>query len=1060
MTRTLDSSMWRSRQLFNRRKSVRNYREQGMALITTMLILILLSAMTVGIAWLVIGDQKLGGNNSDRQLAFYGAEAGMESLTASLENLFDQNYAPNGNAINALMVTPGPPANIPNIQFIAPGMTTQGSGYQITFTPTNGNPNLPATSWGTIPTGTYAGLVGLMTPYTLTVTARTTNGSEARLQREVQTVAIPIFQFGLFSQMDLSFFAGPNFNFGGRVHTNGNLWLAEGDGDTLTMSQKVTAAGEIISKNLENGWVTTTNYNGLVNITNGSGVSNLIAQTPQQSILGNANYYQNIGAYDTTFSGMANSVYNNNIAVAQTGVQPLNLSIATPAIGGQPIDLIRRPQPNENASNLGKLQERYYSQVSLRVLLSDYGPSGTCTDSDISSTSATPVPYLAPNGAGNTPTPVDLAWLAWDTSAPVGTANNQVPLTDYPPYHTAPLGFTSNGTWNGQLGITLFPLPVSDSQVANAYSPTDGYWVKQWYPTITGCLKIDYQKSTSTATAPVWVDVTWEMLGLGYTGRNINPQVNNNGVPAYLAPPVQSGYSPTTQIAASGPTVNGTITTVGCQDPSPNAVIRLARLRDNPSSAAGGNDYCGNNEGNTVGTWSGRSSLTGSANNCVQTQTAANCPGFPVATVQHGTDYWPNVLYDTREALLRDNAPAAAVMPMAGAMTYVELDVKNLANWFTGVIGASGTQVLATNGYSVYFSDRRGEQKDPTPPPSVAATPALTGGWGYDDIVNPASANGCPDGAEQLAEDFEDDTPSTSGTVRTYGNILNPPSGTGIPTNLWPVAVNGTPTGTQVGIVSVMLTGATPIAATNPSCPGPGVTWPYAVAVNGHDMRENPPIFFRRALKVVDADTISLGTCNSVVCGLTTVSENPVYVQGCFNNPGQCGMTSVSWSASSVGTSIVADAITLLSDKWNDANSFAWPYGMNSTGYSIGNGGRNAVTTTYRMAAAGGKNIPFQQPTVGAPPQDFGTDGGAHNFLRYLENWGGQTLYYEGSIVNMYYNHQAAGIYKCCNTVYSPPSRGYQFDSNFLTPSLLPPLTPMLRLVNTIGFTQMLLPTQ
>jgi hypothetical protein len=29
-----------------------------------------------------------------------------------------------------------------------------------------------------------------------------------------------------------------------------------------------------------------------------------------------------------------------------------------------------------------------------------------------------------------------------------------------------------------------------------------------------------------------------------------------------------------------------------------------------------------------------------------------------------------------------------------------------------------------------------------------------------------------------------------------------------------------------------------------------------------------------------------------------------------------------------------------------------------------------------------------------------------------------------------------------------------------LTPNLLPPLTPMLRAINTIGFTQILLPTQ
>ena len=59
----------------------------------------------------------------------------------------------------------------------------------------------------------------------------------------------------------------------------------------------------------------------------------------------------------------------------------------------------------------------------------------------------------------------------------------------------------------------------------------------------------------------------------------------------------------------------------------------------------------------------------------------------------------------------------------------------------------------------------------------------------------------------------------------------------------------------------------------------------------------------------------------------------------------------------------------------------------------------------------------------------------------------------------MFYNHQAVGTYKCCTNVYSPPTRQYQFDTNFLTPSELPPLTPMLRLVNTIGSTQMILPT-
>jgi len=121
---------------------------------------------------------------------------------------------------------------------------------------------------------------------------------------------------------------------------------------------------------------------------------------------------------------------------------------------------------------------------------------------------------------------------------------------------------------------------------------------------------------------------------------------------------------------------------------------------------------------------------------------------------------------------------------------------------------------------------------------------------------------------------------------------------------------------------------------------------------------------------------------------------------------------------------------------------------------------RSAVTTFYRTAIMGGKNIAFPQPSGYTVSQDFGTDGGVHNFLRYIENWGGDTLNYKGSVISMYYSRQANSIFKCCTTVYSPPTRGYNFDVEFLQPNLLPPRTPLFRDVNTTGFTQLLLPNQ
>jgi len=108
-----------------------------------------------------------------------------------------------------------------------------------------------------------------------------------------------------------------------------------------------------------------------------------------------------------------------------------------------------------------------------------------------------------------------------------------------------------------------------------------------------------------------------------------------------------------------------------------------------------------------------------------------------------------------------------------------------------------------------------------------------------------------------------------------------------------------------------------------------------------------------------------------------------------------------------------------------------------------------------------GKGLNFPRPTTNSGDHtDFGTDGGAHNFLRYLENWDGDTLYYRGSIVSFYLNRQAVGTYKCCDVVYTPPTRGYNFDTDFLTPSLLPPRTPMFRDINTLTFRQLLRPTQ
>lgn len=894
-------------------------RESGMALATAILVLFLSAALVAGFSWLVMTDQRLGGVNGNEQFAFYGSEAGMEKLTADLGTLFEANTSPSGAQINALAQA-GTVPQIGGIQYLNPDGTL---GYQISFPQDNaGN---PLAQNHTILSGPYEGMVGLLTPFTLTVTARTTTGwSEVKLQRYVQTVGIPVFQFGMFSQTDLSFFAGPNFNFGGRVHTNGNLFLAEGDGNTLTLGDKVTAVGEVIRTNLSNGWNTATGYSGPVNVATAPGTFRALATT-EGSLVGTLGSGQN-----PTWPTISLSNYNGYIRNSRTGAKPLNLSIALNS-GANPIDLVRRPVQGEDGSAPALLSQRYYSEASVRILLSDN-----------------------PNDITNLP--------CMSSGAPVNLAT----LTP------------------GQLG----GLPIAASAAGAAYSPADGYWTAG--SVVTGYIKIDIQTTYAVAPNPcgTWRDVTAEVLGLGIAGRNLNPgasgTVSPPGLPAL--PGAAVGVSP-------------------CAVPSPNAIVRFERVRDNPLQ----NAPCG------VG---------------------STAP----------TDYWPNALFDTREGNLRDFCPFGTCntnTPMlGGVMDYTELDVNNLARWLTGAIGASGSLAKDPNNstydFSVYFSDRRGNYTPAAvagwPPPSPSGTE--TGEYGFEDFVNPASQFACPNGVLDAGETLDQAENSANqavgGAPENYGETSPAGADPGYPALL-----------AGVGVGTTMLA--------NPNCASAAL-WPGEYVTNAMEARENVPLFFRRALKIVNGSTINLGLCpDGVPCGLSVASENPVYVQGDFN-AGAGG----SFGGAHVATSVVADAVTLLSNNWNDVNSFACPYGLGGGACNY----RQAGTTTYRLAVAAGKGISFPQPAGYATNQDFGTDGGVHNFLRMLENWGGQTLFYRGSIVSFYYNRQATGVYKCCTTVYSPPSRGYNFDSDFLTPSLLPPRTPMFRDVNTVGFSQMILPNQ
>jgi hypothetical protein len=357
------------------------------------------------------------------------------------------------------------------------------------------------------------------------------------------------------------------------------------------------------------------------------------------------------------------------------------------------------------------------------------------------------------------------------------------------------------------------------------------------------------------------------------------------------------------------------------------------------------------------------------------------------------TTWFPLNMYDAREGFPRDQtALADPVCYVNGIMNNLELNVGNLKRWVTGAIAGSGTQVdhSPQNGYLVYFADRRGQ----------ANIAPKVGMYGFEDVVNSGSSDGMPDNALEASV-----TPSPEDVDQDLTLDVNG-------------AIN---VGTGFGLNT---TG-------NPFMPLDCSQYGRSNAVTGA----------RHGLKLVNG---ALG--NLPAPGFTVVAENPVYVQGNYNS----NSTDTVWFTPPVdvthsAAAIIADAVTFLSVNWTDDQSMLKPNTLSA---------RTTGRTNYRLAIASGKNINFPQPASAAGKNDFGTDGGVHNFLRYLESWNGGDLYYRGSMVSLYYSQYATGVFKCCSMVYSPPTRHYSFDDDFLTPSNLPPGTPMLQDIENLTYWQ------
>lgn len=93
--------------------------QRGIALISVLLLLAMMSALAVALFYKVNHEQRLQQADSGNTAAYYGAEAGMEKMMSDLSLLYTQKAAPTTCDIDGLEATPPPKprlvAPIPNI---------------------------------------------------------------------------------------------------------------------------------------------------------------------------------------------------------------------------------------------------------------------------------------------------------------------------------------------------------------------------------------------------------------------------------------------------------------------------------------------------------------------------------------------------------------------------------------------------------------------------------------------------------------------------------------------------------------------------------------------------------------------------------------------------------------------------------------------------------------------------------------------------------------------------------------------------------------------------------
>ena len=1025
--------------------------EKGSAIVIALFILALISVFVALALSRSSAEAAATGNETAEGRTFYAAQGSLETMTRNFNKVFEVKLNPST-------------ADLDNVRTgEVNGLTTYTFLQELDQTSASTNVVLSG--------GPYTGLLAIRDNWRLRTTATNNNGTTAnplgtqvQLTRNVLNNRIPIFQFGIFYNDDLEIFRPPRFSFGGRVHSNGNFFISPGS-DGVYFDSRVTAADQIITQAWRN-WDTVDSTNDDTWIKNASGT--FVRLTPTMGSVLNTSFgaSNNIFQYppsapipaqtpnpdlppsrlNTSFPTQS-AVFDGNLQ-AQVPVLKLPLNIGS---NTDLVEMVRRGK--EVASSLGgdlhnnggtlapvttadtdngiMRSERFTNKPGIRISLAD---------------SQAKLPGCA-SGVGVTPVAASMK-----------------------------CGIRLDGRIDGSAPeMNVSPTPAPTPERVRGYEPkpmkrlaADTDFTTNPYRST----RVNGERFWTGDTRQVWIKVETVRLDVG-TGVVITKDITAD----FLSMGVTEAA---TQITDSSGNVrfritdsrfdNGTVaptnlTLTSPQTPASNgtdsrSVIKLQRFvipgkaipvtAPTPYSSyyavTGNTNYSPGF--NVVERYTGVIQSEATAG-CVSGCTAAdqeasleytqaatpdttyreNLAHIKLATVNAVTDRaivpFPIKLFDAREGLYYDERSSSyyatynTQLPRNGVMSMVDIDVANLRRFlrgdFNGLfpidtpyavskggVGLVSSDIPQENGWVVYVSDRRGDTD-------------FDGEYDMEDVYSTSPGNG---GTMQNGEDI-----NKNGTLeKKYMSTLG-------------------------------LTGCY-FGGTDCEAPRFSDTWfPDFAAVVDHK-------YYRRGVRLINGTTIPGfydATTPANTRGFTFASENGVYVEGNYNATSVTAPPSVGNStydqyqpfntATHIPASIVADAVTILSNAWNDGQSFMSPV---TSPYDQTN--RIATTTQMRFAMISGDTIATKE---GAPTQS-GTypnlNGGVHNFKRFLERWDNQRLDYAGSLINLFNSHNNNGSFKCCDTVYNPPIRNWVFDATFLDPARLPPGTPFFQYIQTTGF--------